>query len=229
MTRSSDSASVTALSVAATILFYKVVSSMLTPRLTDIPELTFLVALLSSIGFYLAVFKILTWSYDRVLHRRLVPAEDVIGEWFYKLQITGRPQSPYRYGLCRISRSRSGLTASGIHYHPEKQGFTSRFSTDYLILDNTTVILLYSSFGIDEEGFVRKGIFFLQSEGEPPDKIYGLWTDVLPVSNYGDIFMQKRTPATDRILDEIGYPKDKQLAHLRPVASAESAGVSLAK
>ncbi len=200
---------VTTIAVAVSIIFYTVFNKHITPLIIEgFPEFGFLASLLASIGFYVFAFKFFIWVYFKWLEGKLNSKEAILGEWFYKLEIKGRTNDP-RYGICQISRHNDEIIATGMHFDPSKNKFTSRFNADFVLIQGHTVMMIYSSFGVDEEIFSRKGVFFLSTEGSPPKRIYGVWTDVLPNKNSGEIMMQSRDNQTDNFLSSINYPLKK--------------------
>lgn len=195
---------VSTISVVLTLLFYKAFEQFVAPQISVIPGASFVLSILASVGFYVSFFSGLLWLYFRYIEDVVNPKEAICGDWFYKLDVHGRP-SP-RYGLCYVTRHRGELSASGIHYHPDHKKFTSRFTSDYVLIENHTLIILYTSVGVDEDIFLRRGVFFLATEGVPPSRIYGVWTDLLPTRNSGDIVFQRRDRNTDDLLTTLGYP-----------------------
>lgn len=214
---------ITTVSVTLTIIFYAVFTKYISPFVAGIPGLGFIVGVFASIGFYVSLFQALLWIHFKFVLDIVNPEEAIVGEWFYKLDIRGRENEP-RYGICKISRYGGEVLITGIHYHPRQKKFTSRFSSDFTLINGHNLIILYTSVGVDEETFTRKGAFFLSTEETPPKRIYGVWTDVLPNRNVGDIVMQRRDKHTDAILDTVGYPKDsselQKILNLAPNAAS---------
>lgn len=197
----------TTASVFLTISFYTAVIKFISPLFAALPGLDFILGSFASVGFYVSVFEFLNWLYNKFLHDKLNPKEAIVGEWFYKLDIA-REESEPRYGICRISEHQGEMLITGIHFDPSQEKFTSRFRSESVRLDNDNLVVMYSSAGVDEEIFTRRGVFYLQTEEIPPKRIYGVWTDVLPSRNAGDIVLQRRDENTDAILNDIGYPLD---------------------
>lgn len=164
-----------------------------------------IIGILTSTGIFLFCFNSLVWIYSKYFEHIFFPKENIVGEWFYKLEINGKPEGD-RYGICKIEKHNGELLASGTHFHPTAGRLTSMFTTDYAIIDKDKLIINYASTGVDSDVYSRKGIYYLSTEGKPPVRIFGIWTDVLHGSNKGKIFMQKRSNETDKILEELGYP-----------------------
>jgi hypothetical protein len=202
-----ESTSVTTFSVTLTLLFYTAFTTYLSPRLAILPGFGLVIGILASTGFYLSLFHFLLWAYHRWISDRLEPRLAIAGEWFYRLQIRGQEGSP-RYGICEIQKHGSELHVTGIHFDPHKKKFTSRFSSDCVVRDGKSFIVFYTSVGVDDEIFSRRGTYILSTEGVPPTRVYGVWTDVFPAKNSGDIVMQRRDATTDLILTNCGFPLD---------------------
>ena len=190
--------------VAFTILFYTGITQYINPSLSTVPGLGPLTGLMASIGFYVSAFRGSLWLYNKFLIDKVELREAITGDWFYKLQIKGRTMP--RYGICKFSRHDGSLVATGIHYNAGSNTFTSRFTSDHILIDGNNVTIIYTSVGVDEDIFMRRGVFFLSTEDLPPRRMYGIWTDVIPNTNLGDIVMQRRDNNTDKILVSIGYP-----------------------
>ena len=105
-------------------------------------------------------------------------------------------------------RNKGVLHISGLHFDPDEGTFTSSFTSDYVMHDGNKLIIFYSSVGVDHDIFMRQGIFHLATEGVPPRKIYGVWTDVLPAQNAGAMHMKRRDNETEAILINLDYPMD---------------------
>lgn len=196
---------VTSTLVTVTIVFFLVFSKYVAPHLSQIPGLGLVSGLFAAAGFYASVFVALLWAYNRFMRDKVEPREAIVGEWYYTLTIKGKTASP-RYGICRIERHGDEIIAYGMHYSPKSGKFTSRFTSDHVVLAGTHLVIIYTSVGVDEEIFMRKGVYFLSTEGIPPARIYGIWTDVLPNTNLGDILMCRRDSETDQALLDVGCP-----------------------
>jgi hypothetical protein len=196
---------VTTLLVTITIVFFLVFNKYVSATLANIPGLGLVSGLFAAAGFYVSLFKCLLWGYNRFLRDRFEPKEAITGEWFYTLTIKGKEDRP-RYGICRIERHRDDVIAHGMHYSVEQRKFTSRFTADHIVIDGSVVNIIYTSVGVDEDIFMRRGVYFLASEGLPPMRMYGIWTDVVPNTNAGDIIMERRDTRTDQVLQSVGYP-----------------------
>jgi hypothetical protein len=205
MKRVHESASVTSFVVTMTLLFYTAFNTYLTPRLAILPGFGFVIGILASTGFYLTFFHVLLWIYNKWIDDRVEPRQAIVGEWFYKLQIRGQEGTP-RFGICEIQRHGADFHMTGIHFDPLSRKFTSRFTSDCLVRDGKNVLVFYTSVGVDEDIFTRRGTYMLSTEGVPPKRIYGVWTDVFPAKNAGDIVMQRRDKTTDAILLNYGFP-----------------------
>lgn len=211
---------VTSIIVALSILFYTVFTQYVNPLVSGIPGLGLVSGVLASVGFYVSVFAVSLWVYNTFLRDRIEKQEAITGKWFYKLQIKGKEYAP-RYGICKIARHGDKLSANGIHYAPESRKFTSRFTSDHIIIDGNNLIIMYTSVGVDEEIFMRRGVYFLSTEDVPPSRIYGIWTDVVPNKNLGDIIMQRCDKNTDKILESISFPVGS--SELEPIIGASTA------
>jgi hypothetical protein len=204
-------ATVTTLCVALAISFYAWFTGAVAPaiaRATDSGKpIRFVVSLFAAAGVYVTLFQGLLWLYEKFLEDRLNRREAVQGEWFYKLDIRATPDNP-RYGICEIGKDSGKLTARAIHFDPRTNKFTSRFNSDFVILDGATLIIVYSSAGLDDDIYTRRGVYFLSTEGTPPKRMYGIWSDVLPSRNSGETLMVRRDRHSDAFLRSIGYPVD---------------------
>ena len=147
---------VTTFCVTLTILFFKLFSNYIEPKITGTPGLGFVVGILTSVGFYVSLFQIMVWFYFKFLFELINPQEAITGEWFYKLSINGKDNEP-RYGICLIKRHWNELSITGIHFCPAKNKFTSRFNSSTCLFDKNELIILYTSVGVDEETFLRRG------------------------------------------------------------------------
>jgi hypothetical protein len=216
---------VTSVIVALTIFFYTVCIEYI-PQVPSVPGFRLVLGMFASVGFYVAVFKASLWVYNEYLRDMLEKREAITGEWFYKLQIKGKEHLP-RYGICKIARHDEELSANGIHYAPEVKKFTSRFTSDHAIIDGNNLIIMYTSVGVDEDIFMRRGVYFLSTEGFPPNRIYGIWTDVVPNTNIGDIIMQRCDKNTDKILADMEFPIGT--SELKPIVASASHPASAIK
>jgi hypothetical protein len=214
---------VSTIAVTLTISFYTLLSNYVSPLISEIiPGSGFIVGVFTSVGFYLSVFEILLWIHYKFIDDRLNPREAITGEWFYKLEVRGKEEQA-KYGLCRIGRHKGELTATGVHFDPQRKKFTSKFGSDIIRINGNTMIIVYHSAGVDEETFLRHGILFLSTDGVPPQRIYGVWTDVLPSRNAGDIVMYRRDKEVDKAMQSIGYPEDaSNLQEITPTIVDES-------
>ena len=203
-----------ALSMAFYVFITKVSSNIIIADKVDEYLMIFIAIVLSTVVFSL-VYSILYSFYIKYLEHRVTQKENIYGDWFYLLEINGKPNDP-RYGICRIEKHDGEMYLSGIHYSPQTKTFTSMFSTDSAIINKDKIVVNYSSTGADEDVFNRKGVYYLNTEGIPPQRIFGIWSDVLEGSNKGRITMHKRTKETDSLLKEIGYPFEKA-AQLRTI------------
>jgi len=193
-------------SVSLSIVFYQVFIKYITKLLELNDQLSILlIGVVTSTGVFFISFNFLTFLYYKFLEDLIFKKEAITGDWFYKLEVFGN-ESSTKFGICTIEKYEGKLTARGTHYDPKEEVFTSLFFSDYLIVDDDKVIINYSSRGVDGDVFDRKGIYYLTTEGKPPTRINGIWTDVLNGKNRGRIFLQKRDKESDNLLKEVGYP-----------------------
>jgi hypothetical protein len=204
-------ATVTTLCVALAISFYAWFTGSVAPAIAKAtssgPQIRFVVSLFAAAGAYVALFQGLLWLYEKFLEDRLNRREAIQGEWFYKLDIRATPNNPV-YGICEIGKDGGKLSARAIHFDPKTNKFTSRFNSDFVVLEGGTLIIVYSSAGLDEDLYTRRGVYFLSTEGTPPRRVYGIWSDVLPGRNSGEMLMIRRDRHSDAFLRSIGYPID---------------------
>ncbi|MCE0485416.1 hypothetical protein [Ornithinimicrobium sediminis] len=207
-----------------TLAAYGYFSTDLAPKLSNNSWLNIAVGLAVSLGVYIALYNFLVWLFGAVLEDKINPREAISGEWIYRITVLGA-NTQSRYGICTIEKVRDEYVVSGIHYHPLRASFTSKFVSTHVHLRGGELTVLYKSAGVDEEVYVREGVYRLTTQGTPPDRISGVWAD-MPSKNSGEIIMQRRTKAGDAILRTHGFPIDKADADRILLQSAMGAAES---
>jgi hypothetical protein len=191
--------------VTAALTAYTSLNHYLAPQLITVWWAAPLLSGIASLGSYAALVTFLQWLYDNYIEDFLIRKISLAGKWYYILEING--QDTHRIGKCTISRDDGSLYLSGTHFHPSKKVFTSNFSSEAFQIDYPRLYVRYIAQGIrDKELDKSEGVFFLQTEGEPPSKIHGTWSDVVPARNTGSITLLRESPQVEQRMRERGYP-----------------------
>jgi len=198
---------VTVICLVLTIAFYNFFNYKIAPLFASIPALAPIIGLLASTSFYISLFRVFLWIYETYLEDRFYPNEAVLGQWFYRIEVKGREDDPL-FGIFEVEKRNGEFSMKGVHYHPVKKRFTSRFNSEKISLGNNQMFVFYNSAGGHRDIFLRKGILILNLEGVPPKRMYGVWSDILPIKNTGELVMQKMNKDVEKLLVEIGFPRD---------------------
>jgi len=148
---------------------------------------------LTSVGFYVIIFKISTYIYFKYFHDFLKRSNLIDGKWYYIQHIEGN--NSYRTGYCEIEHSENIIMISGNGFFPEDNSFSNRWQSEIAMIKGRQLICSYESIGVRSKQVVRRGLILCNLMDKPPKYMHGFWTDIGTNDSRGMIifFKEKKT------------------------------------
>lgn len=177
----------------------------------DISLQVLVVEYVATLGLFESLFLSVLWIYDHHLFKLFNPLLNIGGEWNQILTIRGT-QSVYdsvRHGRCVISSTPGRIAISGENNKLDNTP-SSNWQSDVTQLDGRELVVLYHSEGPFRQGNpMRRGTMVFEIFGDPPSKLIGHWSDVIPAKNSGYIEIYRQDSEYENRLNQIKSPSQK--------------------
>ncbi len=185
------------------LLFYIIVHDYLMPKIIQNPtSLKIVIEVLSTLGFYVAIFQIANILYERYLFKKIDPRFNLDGDW-YQVFTSGNGSSPViRHGPCRITCNVDGIIMSATNYNLENE-LSSNWQSETVSLSGNRITLLFVSEGKSRKIPIKKGSMAFNLHGCPPDTLSGIFNDLSPGKNFGDIRIFRNKAEYERHLNTV--------------------------
>jgi hypothetical protein len=182
------------------LFFYIVLNEYLSSFIPPNENLTRLIlSFLSSIGFYFLVYSAFYELYDRFIYPIVNPIFNIAGKWYH---IGVLENGDIRHGTVNITFRKRDLVMLGDNRKIDG-AFSSSWRTETIKMEDREIILIYNSEGKNRAHPQSKGEMVLHIHGSPPDKITGLWNDMAPHQNRGEITLYKKYDEYKKIIENI--------------------------
>jgi hypothetical protein len=164
-----------------------------------------LIESLATLGIFETVFLGVLWVYENYLFKKFHRLRDIGGKWYQILTVQGARSASagIRHGPCIISSVSEAIALSGEN-NKLNNAPSSNWQSDITVLNGRELMVLYHSEGRDRRiNPIRKGTMVFEILDDPPSKLQGQWSDVMPAQNSGAIEIFRNLTAYRQRLREI--------------------------
>jgi len=169
---------------------------------------------IATLGFFEAVFLGVLWVYEHYLFKKLNKLLDVGGNW-HQLMTIGGSQSiadGIRHGPCVIFSSPEKIALSGENNRLDNTP-SSNWQSDVSELTGRELLVLYHSEGsYRQDNPMRRGTMVFEILGNPPSRLQGHWSDVIPAKNSGTIEIYRDKSAYENRLAQIRKSSSQRIS-----------------
>lgn len=177
-------ASLATLCFGIVVLVYKFLDGYIDPLQVN-EALKQAILYFTSIGFYVILFRCVTFLYDHYLYKIVSRNKLIQGTWYYIQRVAS--DNSVRVGIAEIDYVNGEPMVSGTGDRYPENVFSNRWHSETVSFVNRQLIWSFESIGPRKEHVVRKGIIVASTKGRPPKIIYGYWTDIAPSGASGTI------------------------------------------